>query len=396
MAQYIKNASLFGRIGTNLGKGLAEQLPKEVERGRLSAGLKDIGNRKDQTPFQQFSALAGHAADYPQIVQSGSELLKQQGMLQGANERVNSKQSEFDAIRNRPNVSQDQNRPGFVDTQNTQAALQPAIRKSLGELQDRAAELNRENPGLYPDYKTALEGAQTEDNQRIGQNTDQQNARITQKGVESGIRKELRDLESAAKAKVPDNVYQRIEDKTLEDIKNGKNELAAAKDARDELDKISRDYSKIDSFGDYTLLGSNPKEVRTSIDSLRKKFDKNGDSENFADALVGRVGLSNEYAHYLAIPPRPEIAKVVASSIDMKSPALVKKLASMINKDDSPLAIGHLLSENEKDSNAWRKYLLDNQNELKLSVNQVRELEKVDSIGQGYLNDLWIKAFGGR
>lgn len=78
MVQYIKPASIFGRIGSNLGKGLAEQLPKEVERGRLSSALKDLGERQGQTPFQQFSGLAAAAHEYPQIVQSGSELLRQQ------------------------------------------------------------------------------------------------------------------------------------------------------------------------------------------------------------------------------------------------------------------------------------------------------------------------------
>ncbi len=402
MVQYIKQGDIFGRIGTGVGKGLAEQLPKSFERGRLSGALKNIGEQKDQTPWGRFTALASQASDYPQIVQSGERILNQQGMLQGARDRQPTnqpeqpQQSQFDAVRNNQRTSQNNNGSGLVGTENTKAALQPAIPKSLRELQDRAVELNKESPGLYPDFPTAMSGAQSEDQQRVAQNQAQQNARSVQKGVQSDIRNEIANLKAQAKVKVPDNVYQKIENKAIDEVANGKDELKAAKDARDELDKISRDYSKIDSFGDYTLLGSNPKEVRTSIDSLRKKFAENNDSENFADALVGRNGLSNEYAHYLAMPPRKEFETLMQRNVDMKSPALIKKLASMLTKDDSPLAIGHLLSENEKDSNAWRQYLLDNQNDLKLSVNQVRELEKVDSIGQGYLNDLWLKAFGGK
>ncbi len=80
MAQYIKQGNLFGRIGSGIGQGLAEQLPKEIERGRLSAGLKELGEQKGLSPFQQFAGLVSAAHEYPQVVQSGAELLKQQQM----------------------------------------------------------------------------------------------------------------------------------------------------------------------------------------------------------------------------------------------------------------------------------------------------------------------------
>ena len=80
MAQLIKQGNIFGRIGSGIGKGLAEQVPKEIERGRLSSALKELGEQKDLTPFQQYAGLVGAAHEYPQVVQSGAELLKQQGI----------------------------------------------------------------------------------------------------------------------------------------------------------------------------------------------------------------------------------------------------------------------------------------------------------------------------
>jgi hypothetical protein len=402
MAQYIKNASLFGRIGTNLGKGLAEQLPKEVERGRLSAALKDVGERKNQTPFQQFTGLASLASEYPQIVQSGSELLKQKGMLQGARDRQPTnqpeqpKQSQFDAVRSNQNRPANEPRPGFVGAENTKAALRPAIPRSLRELQDRAVALNEESPGLYPDFQTAMTGAQTEDQQRIAQNTAQQGARQTQKGVETDVRKELRGLESAANAKVPDNVFQKVEDEALAEIAEGKNELAATKDARDKLEDISRDYSSIDALGDINTVLLNPaKNVRSTLRSLSKKFAKNNDSENFADRLTSRLGISNEYGHYLANEPRQEIDKKVRSLIDHNPNSIGKILGPLVQKGDSPLAIMHLLSENGIDNNPFRNHLIENKDKYDLSQSQVRELEKSDKFGQGHLNDAWLKTFGG-
>jgi hypothetical protein len=423
MVQYIKQGNLWGRIGTALGKGLADQLPEEIQRGRLSAGLKKLGEQKDLTPFQQFSGLISQPGITPQAIQSGSEILRQQGMLKGAQDRKNPDAEAFNSIKDNRNNNPDSPTKGLVDIKNTQSALQPAIPKSLSELQDRAVQLHEESPGLYPDYQSAIQGATIEDQQRLAQNAAQQTARQSQKGVETDIRRELRALESAANAKVPDNVYQKVENKALDAIAKGeKDELTAAKDARDELDSISRDYSKIDSYGNMTLLASNPKEVRSSINALRKKFKENGDEENLADAFVGRNGLSNEFAHYLAIPPTGSIQQTLKSLPSIKphpqvtpgsggligfkgikkeeraekSRKVIEDLAKNLNKDDSPLAIGYELGEKGYDSGMWRDYLIENQDELNLSKRQLRELEKIDKIGQGFLNDLWLKAFGGK
>lgn len=88
MSQKIKQANLFGRIGTGLGQGLAEQLPKEIERNRLASGLsafeKDSGN---MTPIQQMARLSSIPGITPQMVQSFSELAKQ-GNLRNAYART--------------------------------------------------------------------------------------------------------------------------------------------------------------------------------------------------------------------------------------------------------------------------------------------------------------------
>ena len=70
MAQSISQGNIFGRIGSEIGKGLSEQVPKEVERNRLQSSLKALGEQKDLDPFQRFAGLVGAAHEYPQIVQS--------------------------------------------------------------------------------------------------------------------------------------------------------------------------------------------------------------------------------------------------------------------------------------------------------------------------------------
>lgn len=365
--------------------------------------------------------MAGIPGVTPQVVQSGANLLRQQGMLQGAQNQVPQGQQQFNEVKNR--TAQNAGAPvqGLVGTENTQAALQPAIPKNLQQLQQRAVELNQESPGLYPDWQSALEGAALEDQQNIAQNEAQRGARQSQKGVESDIRNELRGLQSAANANIPDNVYQKIEDEALDAIEKGENELTAAKKARDKLDARARDYKAVDALGDATLILGGAKAVTGAINSLRQKFKANGELENFADYMVAHNGLSNEFAHSLAMPPPENISKIINDFPSLKGKAevvpgakgtigfkginpkekaeksqkLFEKIAPLLQKDDSPLAIGNSLSDKGYDSQGWRDYLLKNKDNLNLSQSQVRELEKVDKAGQGFLNDWFLKIFGG-
>lgn len=79
MAQMIKQGDIFGRVGSGLGKGLAEQLPKEIERGRLQQGLsqfeKDASNL---SPMQQIARLSAIPGITPQTIQSMAELARYQ------------------------------------------------------------------------------------------------------------------------------------------------------------------------------------------------------------------------------------------------------------------------------------------------------------------------------
>jgi hypothetical protein len=79
MAYSVKPANIFGRIGTGLGKGLAEQLPKEMERNRLASGLKAFEEEhQNLTPIQQLSRAAAIPGATPQLLQSLTELAKVQ------------------------------------------------------------------------------------------------------------------------------------------------------------------------------------------------------------------------------------------------------------------------------------------------------------------------------
>ncbi len=79
MVQQIKQGNIWGRVGSGIGQGLAEQIPKEIERSRLSSGLKNFEeDHQNLTPIQQLSRLSAIPGITPQMIQSFSELAKNQ------------------------------------------------------------------------------------------------------------------------------------------------------------------------------------------------------------------------------------------------------------------------------------------------------------------------------
>ncbi len=72
--------SVAGRIGKGFGKGLSEQIPKEVERHRLSSGLESLSNTKETNPLKQLASLYAipGVRENPEIANQAFNYLRQQ------------------------------------------------------------------------------------------------------------------------------------------------------------------------------------------------------------------------------------------------------------------------------------------------------------------------------
>lgn len=83
MSYQVKQGNVFGRLGEQVGAGLASQVPKEVDRYRLSKGLNQfVQNAPNMSPMQQYTALLSipGASENPQLIQTFGELAKQQNI----------------------------------------------------------------------------------------------------------------------------------------------------------------------------------------------------------------------------------------------------------------------------------------------------------------------------
>jgi hypothetical protein len=423
--QQIKQPSIFGRLGTGIGKGLGEQIPKEIERNRLASGLKNLGEQQGLDPYQQFAGLAGVAHEYPQIVQSGGELLRQRGIGQGlrnvANQQQNnvSNQKEGNPIRDaitKQNAPESKASPGLQPTPSglvsptaTQATIQGYVPKTRDQILSRAADMYDQNRELYPNPESAIQAATQEDAQNQAINNAQQANRNSQIGVEDRARTQLQKLRESANTQIPDNVFQQVENDVLDKIKDGEPELEAAKYGQKTLDGISREYKQLDSMGNWRMVSESPRNNLQAIRTLRKEFKKRDDLENFADQLIGRNGLSPDKAYYLAYPVSDnkelnnELLKVksrfrgeeyIPFIGGEKPEKTFEKIANKMGKNDSPLSIGEELKYRGYDPSDWIKYLDENTEKFGLSPRQIRELSKpTDFLPK--MNDLWLFSLTG-
>jgi hypothetical protein len=419
MAQYIKQGNIFGRIGTGIGQGLAEQVPKEIERGRLATGLKQLGEQEGLSPFQQFAALSSVPGITPQMIQSGAELLRQQGIAQGFKNFAAQNQEKKNPLREAaqqqqlpasPSKGQQSIPVGLITTEGTQAALQNYIPKTREQLISRGADLYDQNRELYPNPESALQAAAQEDQQNQAISQALQAQRQSQIGVENRIRGELQNLRKAANVEIPDNVFQQVENDVLDKIKEGKPETEAAKEGQKKLDEISRQYKEFDTIGNWVLPFKDIKATKRSIESLRKDFKERNDLENFADSLVGKNGLSYSKAYWKTYPVNEfkevnsivnslpklkggmEFTKGYASPLthEKESIEAAKKISPFLKSSGaSPLAIAEELRMKNYDPDSFLDYLVRNKNQLDLSARQERELNKTRNWFPS-LNDFWL------
>lgn len=428
MVQYIKQADTFGRVGSGIGQGLAQQLPEEITRGRMQHGLQQLEGQQGLTPFQQFSRLSAIPGVTPQMVQSGAELLRQEGISQGLKNVEGQQQPKpWDILEGNgapsptgqvPTVGQKPQAKGYTTAEQTAAAIKPYIAKNQQQLQTRAAELARENPQLYPTAKDALAGAVQEDQAFQNQSASQQAARQSAIGVENRVREGLKALKESAGAAIPDRINQEIENDVLDKIENGMDELQAIKEGQKEQDRISQRFSTIGSWGGLSLPLNDKQDLKQSIRAAQKDAKAGKYQKEAAEYMIANNNVTPQRAFSLFNPVRdyPELNNQIKSMPVLERPPIMPglgiyktsnekadeltlkaapKLAKAMGLEGSPLAVMQEIERKGYNGQVFKKYLIDNQSTLNLSSNQLNELQQTNPSFFGQLNDIYLNDFSG-
>src|SRR5579864_5803044 len=302
--------SIFGRLGQGLGQGLAESIPKEVERNRLSSGLKDLGEQKGLTPFQQFSRLASTPGITPQMIQSGSDLLRQQSYLDALKNQfqgqggIKSGQKAYVPSKEELNQPTKGEIPTLADPQSTEESYKTFIPPSEQQERQDAYDNFQKNPARY-DYKfdNALNErkAITSRNQEIQKAY--QNQEATAVAKEETVKKAF-DKEASRLGIVPrgteqnpanfdPKLYQLFEESLLNSIlpkKDGGEGLTqeqAIKQYSKQLEAAFRSYQDLNQLSPWS-----PREFDRVVNSTQKNLSHFGQpgKQVLMDKLIADQG----------------------------------------------------------------------------------------------------------
>ncbi len=416
----IPQADVFGRIGTGIGKGISEQLPKEMERNRLGSALENLGNQKDLSRFQQFTGLVKAAHEYPQIVQSGSDLLRQQEYLDSIKkqyqETEGSQGTPQRTSQNYAPTQEDLEKPlkGETQTLATPEATAQSYKKlrlptKQQERKDAAANFN-ENPARYDyNFDKALDEREkiTKRDQEIQQNIqDEEKLAVDKekeiKGAFDNEAKRLGIVPIGDNANFHPKMYQKFEGKVINAMLSkaeggeGLSQEDAIKKYSDSLESAFKNYQNLQ-----TLSTWSPSDFNRRANAIQKSFADLDALPILEDELIANYQVSPMYAGHKAYPIKngevptlnklgPKIGASASRSgysIPKVTNATYEQLKKEMGKTHSPLSIAYELQEKHQDPRPWLKYLSDHRENLQ--VWQADELSK--NINVLDLKDKWLR-----
>ena len=412
----LKNAPLSGRIGSGIGQGLAEQLPKEMQQGRLQAGLQQFAKESpNMTPLQAAANLFGIPGVTPQMVQILPELLKQQQLASSLGQEQ--QPPPFPSL-----GGQEQGQPttGLTTRPGLEATRKGYIPPSVQEIDARAAQLYNQNPGRFKNNpENAIQYARDEAAQEQSINQAYQLQRQGEQNIQKNVQSNLQTQASLLGAKVPGEVYSDIEQRAIRSVLpveeggEGLTDDEAKIKYGKELDEVSRDYDSLNRIGSLASSFENPKDDLRKLNNLREKFKERKDLENLAQSFISKQKLSPTKAYTLTYPIEelPDLNKFISKlpnisskvsfesgKFEKKEPIvdpkiatrmISEKLAEKMGKEGSPLSIAEELDAKGYDSNEWLNYVTENAKKLDLTGRQSRELDQSRNVIPT-LSDIWL------
>lgn len=401
MATYIKNADLFGRVGSGIGQGLAQQLPEEITRGRLAAGLQNLEGQQGLTPFQQFSRLAATPGITPQMLQSGSELLRQQQYLDALKQQYGQGQENqgYKPSQEEMNAPVAGEVPSLATAEATAQSYKNIIPPSEQQERINAQENFNKYPARYKhDFENALaeQKAITKRNKEIQEELRQQEKIAVDK--ETQVKKALDDeIKKLGTLAIPPKVKQNFEKKVInavlskKDGGEGLTQEQAIQKYSDQLRQANRDYLTLGSLSTWS-----PVDFNRQTSALQKDFASRGEQQQMMDKLIADYEISPQFAAHKAYPTNPKEVKTLNEiypsnfnrTRQFKSDELAKMKRDM-GKTGSPLSIAYDIERKGQDPRQWLEYLSDNKDDLE--VWQAEQLTK--NLNLINLKDLWLRVW---
>lgn len=423
----IQQGNIWGRLGSGIGQGLGEQLPKEIERGRLASGLRSLGEKKDLDPYQQFTELASipGAASNPALLQQAGQFLRQRSLIDSTKQENSNQKDYIDRFKptNIPNE-----RDTATTTESTQSRLNPYVPPNGEQQENMARQKLASDPQAYP----TIEEARSAVSREVAADTSRSNSLLEKANLEESVQSKgelslIKQLD-AYNAKIPAAALVKLQKKAINDITSGKLSVDEAKQEYGKIgDQISKDFDNINALGGIGFI-TNAKGNINSIEAIQKALKEYGLRKEGADQMISSAQVTPEFAYASMFPVKEikvlndEIKNLDKYSVEKKIPSYItnkpefpfnyipkiknrdyeettKKvtpnLVKAMAKEGSPLSIAYELNKRGLDGEYFKRYLLDNIDDLNLTREQENELGKPQPGFFGVMNDFFLSSFTG-
>lgn len=324
-----ENQSIAGSLGRSFGRGLGDQLPKGIERGMLSQGLKNLG----QQDFSQKKPLEilGHLSSIPGMTPELTNLAYQQIANQRALANPYPEVDEGNAKPTNVNIEkvitpsglgQSATKSNYHSLQDIDLANSKILNQPTPEQNDALARvILQRNPSLSWDQ--ALDRATTQNN---GKFTAQSNALNTyDTTAQQRVSQSLQSKGFGDFSKVPGEIQQAIVDRNRVDVINGnKTPAQAAEAARKTSLDIAKSADKMAASGSVwkNLFRPGIKNV-TDLKAQGKNFIDNGFVEQAIDTATSSYDMTPMQAAHVFEPVKNKsISKEIESINKFKTPKI--------------------------------------------------------------------------
>lgn len=440
-----KPAGGLSRFVEGLNTSLSQSLPKYIEQGMLSQGLKNLSAKQDLTPQQYYHELLSipGVANHPAIIESAQKLAREQMNRQGLSRRAG-RQNEGIGIVTKPlpgqsiqdvNFGSKSTRMPYSESLNEtpqgsspqkvklevspepafreksplspgQAPFQPWSEKQRNIVADdlqsdypymtreqalnEATQLEAREKGQYEAAREAQQEKRTI-TKELGQDLLKSITTKLQKANLSDVYKDLSGdfLEKVSEKARKDLLYNPnlSEEEAVQKWSN--KALEHAKNVK-EIDKIASDAGW-------------PETKLKKLQSLQKLFTDNDSLQDFKNLLQAKFDFSPQYAAKIAHPRSKSVSQYISkikstNNPDKMSLKAAEDISRMIGEDDSPLAIASSLKYRVQNFNEglFFSYLRDHMDELPLKEWQKRELVEGEKSLAPSWGDFWYSPWVGR
>jgi hypothetical protein len=294
-------------LSKSLTQGLGQTLPKSIERGSLSEGLRQLSSRgAGMTPIEQISALArlpGGAELAPSIMP----------FLQAQAQAPIRKIAREGVATDARDLPQDVQAPVTEDSFLEKSKGSYYMISKPPEVRQREIENIQKETGLPYQYIEPL--YQEEEAKRIESEKGFEERKTL---AESEFEKEMSRVTQKAGKDVSRDIIGETQQRYLDKVYSYLDQGLSPKESAFKASQDALDFSKTRTIlknrgRDFSQVIKSPSRSVSSLESLKRKYMKLGEEEQFSNDLVNYAGMPRKLAQAFTYGNTPAVKKDISS-----------------------------------------------------------------------------------